>query len=212
MSRILHAIAIRINRPHSLIHLRYARQSPSHISFARLHFSSFFSAVARSINYGATLGSSALLTYFYHARRNQLSTRKLTEARRKDFCAEYFRSHFSHSATFSHARFSLEKPNVSRYTNSRPRGKIQIPAASAPRDGKLSFAHSNISFITSRRENAYGIVSEMSERPEGHADVVFSSPSKRASVFGFRFFNFVGFVDAGTLQRARQGISFRTIA
>lgn len=109
MSRILHAIAIRINRPRSLIHLRYARQSPSHISFARLHFSSFFSAVARSINYGATLGSSALLTYFYHARRNQLSTRKLTEARRKDFCAEYFRSRTFHAPRHFHTLAFLWK-------------------------------------------------------------------------------------------------------
>jgi len=106
--------------------------------------------------------------------------------------------------------FSLKKPNrFSLDVNTRPRGKIQIPAVSAPRDGKLSFAHFCISFITSGRENAYGIVDGMPECP-GARVAVFSSPSNRAPVFGLRFFNLPS-LSTRALYNVR-GVSFRTIA
>jgi len=188
LSRILRAIAIRINRPHSLIHLCYARQSSDHIFSARLHFSSFFPTTTRSINYGATLGNSAPLTYFYHAQRSQLSMRNSRKLDARIF-ARNTSAHTLHAPQHFRtlARFSLEKPKVSRYANTRPRGKIQILAASAPRDGKLSFAHFCISFITSRRENAYGIVSEMSARPEGRASMSYFLLLQTVS---FRVFDF----------------------
>lgn len=83
--------------------------------------------------------------------------------------------------------FFSEKPNrFSLDMNARPRRKIQIPATSTPEDGKLSFAHFCISFITSGRENAYGIVGRMPECPEAHRCIFFSfepGASFRSSIF-----------------------------
>lgn len=125
--------------------------------------------------------------------------------------ARNFRPRFLRFATFSHTPecFLSEKPNrFSLVVNTRPRGKIQIPAASAPRDGKLSFAHFCISFITLGRENAYGIVG--GSRNALRRVVVFSSPSNRAPVFGLRFFNLPG-LSTRALYNVR-GVSFRAIA
>lgn len=140
------AIAIRINPAHSLIHLRYARQSSGRVSFARLHFSPFYRGKGRSINYGATLGGSAPLTHFYHARKE--SPIKCAVGRVYTYISQaeiFARNIYSLSlgALFTlcdifirpPCRFSLCEKNrtVSRRMNTMPRGKIQIPAASARR-------------------------------------------------------------------------------
>lgn len=94
--------------------------------------------------------------------------------------------------------FLSEKPNrFSLDANTRPRGKIQIPAVSAPRDGKLSFAHFCISFITSGRENAYVIVGGMPECPGARRCIFFSFES--GASFRSSIFQFARLVDAGTL-------------
>lgn len=120
----------------------------------------------------------------------------MLKARGMDFCAELSLALFTLCDIFTcPVCFLSEKPNrFSLDVNTRPRGKIQIPAVSAPRDGKLSFAHFCISFITSRRKNAYGIVGRIRECP-GARLVVFSSPSNRAP--GFRVFDF-------SIRRARR--------
>jgi len=132
------------------------------------------------------------------------NTRSVEFLRGTSVCAFYILRHF-----YTPVYFFSEKPNhFSLDVNTRPRGKIQILATSAPRDGKLSFVHFCISFITSRRKNAYGIVSEIPECPEARR-AAFSPPSNRAPIFSFRFFNLPS-LSTRTLYNVRD-VSFRAI-
>lgn len=181
-------IVIRINRPYSLIHLRYARQSSSRASFVHLHFSSFFFSIDKLPCNTRQFRSFDI----FSSRRSYLLMRKPTEARHK-------RHRFLHPNTFALALFTLydifarsraflrktEHFSLHEYETARKNSNSSNLRAEGR---EIKFRAFQLYYIGGR-ENAYDIVSGMPKCSGARYCIFFFFES--VANFRFSIFQFV---------------------